>query len=427
MPPNTEKDLMLAGAPYLASDPMLALERRNARRLSRLYNATTEDESERRREILLEWLGAIGESCEIEPPFRCDYGSLIALGDRFYANFGCVILDCNRVTIGRDVKFGPGGPCLRGHAPGRPRRPRLGSRTQFTGHDRRWCLGRRRVDHLARRDDRRGIDHRRGECRGAVDPAPGRGRRGPLSGPPSPRFASDWPAYYDESMTLEAEGPMSETAAPTYIVETTAENFVDEVVERSHLVPVVVDFWAEWCQPCRTLGPILEKLASEYQGRFILAKADTEKVSEIASRFGVRSIPAVFAVRGGEVVDSFVGVLPEASLRAWLDRIMPGPVEVLILEAKALEPTDVEAARAKYLEAVALAPTEPLAKIGLARLAMARGRLDEAHEIIDQLERRGYLEPEAETLKAQLTLRGQAEPGGRPRFPAGRTRSRSLR
>jgi maltose O-acetyltransferase len=108
MQPNPEKALMLAGEPYLSADPALVLERRNARRLTRLYNATTEDEPERRRQILVELLGEIGERCEIEPPFRCDYGSLIALGDNFYANFACVILDCNRVTIGRDVKFGPG-------------------------------------------------------------------------------------------------------------------------------------------------------------------------------------------------------------------------------------------------------------------------------------------------------------------------------
>ena len=105
---SAEKALMLAGEPYLASDPILEVERRNARHLIRLYNATTEEKPGHRLEILRELLGAIGSKCEIEPPFRCDYGSLIAVGDNFYANFGCVILDCNRVTIGRDVKFGPG-------------------------------------------------------------------------------------------------------------------------------------------------------------------------------------------------------------------------------------------------------------------------------------------------------------------------------
>jgi maltose O-acetyltransferase len=105
---SDEKALMLAGEPYLASDPVLVEERRNARRLTRLFNATTEDDTQRRRQILTKLLGSIGVKCEIEPPFRCDYGSLIHLGDNFYANFGCVILDCNLVTIGRDVKFGPG-------------------------------------------------------------------------------------------------------------------------------------------------------------------------------------------------------------------------------------------------------------------------------------------------------------------------------
>jgi putative thioredoxin len=205
---------------------------------------------------------------------------------------------------------------------------------------------------------------------------------------------------------------MSETASSPAVVELTAENFIAEVVERSHFVPVVVDFWAEWCAPCRILGPILEKFAAEYQGRFVLAKADTEKLTDIASGFGVRSIPAVFAIRGGQVVDSFVGVLPEASIRAWLDRIMPTPAELLILEAKALETRDLEAARAKFLEAEALAPTDLAAKIGLARVALGQDRLDEARAILEQLERRGWLEPEAETLKAQLTLRGKSEPGG---------------
>ncbi len=105
---NPEKALMLAGEPYLAYEPSLVAERQAARRLTRLYNATTEEEPDRRREILAELLGHVGEGCFIETPFRCDYGSLIRLGDNFYANFGCVILDCNLVTIGRDVKFGPG-------------------------------------------------------------------------------------------------------------------------------------------------------------------------------------------------------------------------------------------------------------------------------------------------------------------------------
>jgi maltose O-acetyltransferase len=107
MNPTSEKALMLAGQMYLSADPELAAERKRARRLTRLYNATTEEEEDRRKEILRELLGRVGSRIEIEPPFRCDYGEHISIEEGFFANFGCVILDCNLVTIGRDVKFGP--------------------------------------------------------------------------------------------------------------------------------------------------------------------------------------------------------------------------------------------------------------------------------------------------------------------------------
>jgi len=103
----TERERMLNGELYLAADPELVAARLRARRLARLYNATTEEEPGRRREMLRELFGAVGGVCEVEPPFRCDYGANIEVGDNFYANFDCVILDCNRVRIGRDVKFGP--------------------------------------------------------------------------------------------------------------------------------------------------------------------------------------------------------------------------------------------------------------------------------------------------------------------------------
>ncbi len=154
-----------------------------------------------------------------------------------------------------------------------------------------------------------------------------------------------------------------------HVTETTVDTFERDVVERSQDVPVLVDFWAEWCQPCRMLGPILERLAAEYDGKFALVKADTERLPEIASAFGVRSIPAVFAVKDGQVVDSFVGVLPEAAIRNFVESLMPTPAEQAVAEARALAATNPVEAEARFREATTLAaPTDPGPKIALAAL-----------------------------------------------------------
>ncbi len=193
--------------------------------------------------------------------------------------------------------------------------------------------------------------------------------------------------------------------SPTTI-EATPETFERDAIERSREVPVLVDFWAEWCAPCRQLGPVLEKLAGEYEGKFVLVKADTEALPDVANSFGVRSIPAVFALKDGQVVDGFVGAQPESIIRAFIDRLMPTPAEALVAEARALESTDPEAAGSKYLEAIALAPDDPRTRIKLGQFLLARGRIDEAGALVAELERRGYLEPDAERLKAELTLHG---------------------
>ncbi len=198
-----------------------------------------------------------------------------------------------------------------------------------------------------------------------------------------------------------------------FVIDVDSAGFEREVLERSKQVPVVVDLWAEWCGPCRMLGPLLEKLAAEYAGKFLLAKVDTEKAPDIAAAFGVRSIPAVFALKDGRVVDSFVGVQSESVIRTFLGRLMPTPAESLVIEAEALEATDPGGAEAKFREAAALAPHESRARIGLARALLKQGRADESREILESLERRGFLEPEAERLKAELTLgEGARDAGG---------------
>lgn len=197
-----------------------------------------------------------------------------------------------------------------------------------------------------------------------------------------------------------------------HVIEANAENFEREVVERSRQIPVLVDFWADWCAPCRMLGPLLEKLAEEYDGRFLLAKVDTERDPELAAAFGVRGIPAVFGLRDGRVVDQFAGVQSEAVIRRFLDTLMPTEAESRIAEATALLGSDPLAAEAMFREALALTPRESMAVIGLARSLQLQGRLDESRELLQELERRGFLEPEAERLKAELTILDHAEQAG---------------
>lgn len=190
--------------------------------------------------------------------------------------------------------------------------------------------------------------------------------------------------------------------ARPWVVNTTAATFDLDVIQRSNEVPVVVDFWAAWCNPCRVLGPTLEKLAEAYAGRFVLVKADTDQLPDVALQFQVQSIPAVFGVVGGEVVDFFAGALPESHVRAWLDRLLQA---ALLLEAQRCEATDPERAERNYREILVPQPDDRNALIGLGRLLEQQRRVDEAKAILQQLESRGFLEPEAEKLRAALDLR----------------------
>jgi putative thioredoxin len=186
-----------------------------------------------------------------------------------------------------------------------------------------------------------------------------------------------------------------------WVVSTNNDTFQADVFDQSRNAVVVVDFWAPWCAPCRALGPILERLAEQYGGRVVLVKANTDEVPEAAAQFNVQGIPAVFAVSGGEVLDGFTGAMPEPQIRVWLDRMLTAHC---LGDARDAEASDPVAAEQMYRRLVAENPKITDAHIGLARVLLAQERFDESREVINELERRGFLEPEAQKIKAALDL-----------------------
>ena len=155
--------------------------------------------------------------------------------------------------------------------------------------------------------------------------------------------------------------------------DTTTATFERDVLDRSKTVPVLVDFWAPWCAPCRALKPILEKLAVEYDGRFVLAKLDTDANPEIATRYGVRGIPNVKAFVDGELADEFTGALPESGVRGFIDQLAPSGGEKLRRSAAAaFARGDSTAAEAALREALTAEPDNAAAHVDLAALLLAR-------------------------------------------------------
>jgi putative thioredoxin len=141
-------------------------------------------------------------------------------------------------------------------------------------------------------------------------------------------------------------------------IDATVENFMTAVVEASNTTPVLVDFWAPWCGPCRTLMPLLDRIADDYQGRFILAKVNTEEQQQLAAHFQIRSIPTVMLVHHGEVVDQFMGLQPEATIKAMLDRHVPAAVAAAVASStqqSAARPEDVAARLLDLRDAAAAA------------------------------------------------------------------------
>jgi putative thioredoxin len=199
------------------------------------------------------------------------------------------------------------------------------------------------------------------------------------------------------------------------VIDVTDATFVRDVVEESRRRSVVVDFWAAWCQPCRMIGPVLERLADQQDGRFLLAKLDVDANPQASSTFRIQSIPAVKAFRDGGVVDEFIGVIPEHSIREFLDGVVPSEADRLAGQAVELERAGrEEEAEHVYRRAFELDPRCMPAALGLGRLAAARGGLDEARRYLEPLRP----DPEAERVLAAIDVSSWSASAS-PSAPAG--------
>lgn len=196
-------------------------------------------------------------------------------------------------------------------------------------------------------------------------------------------------------------------AESPYIIDVTRQNYA-QVMEASFEVPVLIDFWASWCQPCLALMPVLAKLADEYQGKFLLGKLNTEQEQEIAAQFGIRSIPNVKLFRNGQPVDEFMGALPERAVREFLDRHVARESDVAVQKAREkLAAGDADAAIALLNQARAADPDNPRVVLALAGAQAAAGDVAAAEATLDGLPMNEQAKPEVAALRSHLYFEGQ--------------------
>jgi putative thioredoxin len=204
------------------------------------------------------------------------------------------------------------------------------------------------------------------------------------------------------------------------IREGSTRTFMEDVIEASRALPVIVDFWAPWCGPCKQLGPLLERAVKAAAGKVRLVKINVDENQELAAQLRIQSIPTVYAFRNGQPVDGFAGALPESQIKAFIERLAgpvgPAPAEVAIEQARAARETgQIDIARQLYERVLAAEPDNAEATGGLARCHIAQNRLKAARDLLEQVPAQHANHVEIDGARAALAL---AEESGTLADPA---------
>ncbi|GAB3110493.1 thioredoxin [Aestuariicella hydrocarbonica] len=201
-----------------------------------------------------------------------------------------------------------------------------------------------------------------------------------------------------------------------HIIDVTQANAQQVLIDESRIRPVVVDFWAEWCEPCKSLMPILEKLATEYNGQFLLAKVNADELQPIAQQLGVQSLPTVMIMKDGQPVDGFAGLQPEMEIRAILQKHLPDPWEALIEQANALmQEEKFNEALPLLLQAYKESAEKASIGVGLAQVYLHLNRCDEAEALLDKVK---MVDQDAAYNQAKALLELKREAASSPELQA---------